>query len=192
MEFNINKYDNGKYVMHVKTKEEYDDFLKHLRDIGSCRYGSANVFGVYKQDTCLNFDCGTHCDIKWYKDHNFTILEWEDFMSKTFTMKNLKSGDIVKDRCGDIGIVNAEVGAILHVNHDDIAYFTSYHDNLTNRFNSSYDIVAVRRPATRDDFSLNAFKYELGKLVYERKEVEEMTLEQVCKALGKNIKIVKG
>lgn len=192
MEFNINKYDNGKYAMHVKTKEEYDDFIEYLRDIGRCKYGRANIFNVYKQDTCLNFACGTHCDAKWYKDHNFTILEWEDFMSKTFTMKNLKSGDIVKDRSGDIGIVNAELGAILQPNSDDTAYFTSYHDDLTNRFNSDYDIVAVRRPVTRDDFSLNAFKYELGKLVYERKEVEEMTLEQVCKALGKNIKIVKG
>jgi hypothetical protein len=113
-------------------------------------------------------------------------------MSKTFTMKNLKSGDIVMDRSGDIGIVNAEVGAILQVNNDEVTYFTSYHDDLTNRFNAVYDIVAVRRPVTRDDFCSNAFKYEFGKLVYERKEVEEMTLEQVCKALGKNIKIVKG
>jgi hypothetical protein len=52
--------------------------------------------------------------------------------------------------------------------------------------------MAVRRPCTKGDCCFNAFEHNYGTLVYERKEVEEMTLEEVCKALGKEIKIVKG
>ena len=68
---------------------------------------------------------------------------------------------------------------------------STINDNLTHNALSDRDIVAVRRVDDPELVSFNAFKYEYGKLVYERKEVEEMTLEEVCKALGKEIKIVK-
>ena len=35
-------------------------------------------------------------------------------------------------------------------------------------------------------------EYDVMSLLWERVETEEMTLEQVCEALGKDIKIVKG
>ena len=68
-------------------------------------------------------------------------------------------------------------------------------DDLTNSFGSgNYDIVAVRRPKDKCDCCFDAFRYNAprGTLVYEQKEVEEMTLSEVCKLLGKEIKIVKG
>jgi hypothetical protein len=54
------------------------------------------------------------------------------------------------------------------------------------------DIMAVIRPVTIEDMSFDAFEKKLGRLVYEREETVEMTIEEVCKALGKNVKIVKG
>jgi hypothetical protein len=54
-----------------------------------------------------------------------------------------------------------------------------------------WDIVSVRRPLHKSDCLFDAFEKEFGALVYKRQEVEEMTLEQVCKLLGKEIKIIK-
>ena len=64
-------------------------------------------------------------------------------------------------------------------------------DDLTHVRDEEYDIVAVRRPRYKGDCMFKAFEFELGELVYERKEVEEMTLAEVCKLLGKEIKIIK-
>lgn len=38
------------------------------------------------------------------------------------------------------------------------------------------------KPAREDDMTL----------IWERKEVEEMTIEEICKALGKEIKVIEG
>jgi hypothetical protein len=69
-----------------------------------------------------------------------------------------------------------------------------YTGNLTSAFLDSDDIMEVRRARVGNHCTFNAFdKFYAAntELVYERKEVEEMTLEEVCKALGKEIKIVK-
>ena len=64
-------------------------------------------------------------------------------------------------------------------------------DDNSNKVNAELDVVAVRRPTKSEDCGFDAFDKELGELVYEREEVETMTLEDVCKALGKKIEIVE-
>lgn len=50
------------------------------------------------------------------------------------------------------------------------------------------DIVKVYQPISNKDYG----KYKIMELIWERKEpVEEMTMEEICKALGKTVKIVK-
>jgi hypothetical protein len=65
--------------------------------------------------------------------------------------------------------------------------------DLTHKHIKELDIVAVRRPLCASDCRLNVFTHSGGKLIYDRERdtVEEMTLAEVCKLLGKNIKIVK-
>lgn len=199
--FDIKKY-KGTYVMHTVTKEQYDEFCAYLESIGK-RWASGKSFAeeynydAYKEDTCINFGCDTmsvgFCDVEFYKNNTYTILEMEDFImpTKKFTKADLKTGDFIKLRDGCVGIVNAELGAIAYraSNRGDLCNYSS---DLKCIYQSCCDIMAVRRPMSKSDFSFDIFVYETGKLVYERKEVEEMTLEQVCKLLGKEIKIVKG
>lgn len=119
---------------------------------------------------------------------NFEDFDWSDFMSKKeFTKADLKNGDVVKLADGDIGIVIRDTDTIIYKEERDSMYYLS--DDLV--FDNGNKIVAVRRPIVNPDCSFTTFTYERGELVYERKEVEEMTLEEVCKALGKEIKIVK-
>lgn len=200
MEFDINKY-KGDYVMHVVTKEQYDEFCAYLDSIGK-RWTSGKSFAAeynydtYKEDTCVNFNCCTDSvafsNVESYKMFNYTILEMEDFTmpKKKFTKADLKTGDFVKLRDASVGMVNAELDSIIYSSErGDLA---NYNDNLQCRVAPNCDIIAVRRPMYKSDCTFNIFNDKRGNLVYEREEVEEMTLEQVCKLLGKNIKIVKG
>ena len=112
-------------------------------------------------------------------------------MNKKFTKEDLKTGDVVLRRNGSVEIVCLETGALIR--RDGFNILDELTDDLLSTFNDddSDDIIAVRRPKQPYHCQFCAFDKELGELVYERKEPEEMTLEEVCKALGKEIKIVK-
>ena len=200
--FDINDYP-GNYVMHCSTKKDAKTFCRYLSWSGKkwCdgdSYIHKNNYDVYGDKTCYNFNGGTFADIQCYFGPNAfypaTILEfndfdWSDFTMKNFTKKDLKNGDVVKHRDGQVQIVCVDTGTLIRPSSfNTISYLL---DDLTCPGDSSYDIVAVRRPCQPSDCQFDAFTCCRGKLVYERKEVEEMTLEEVCKALGKEIKIVK-
>lgn len=110
-------------------------------------------------------------------------------MKKEFTKADLKNGDFVKLRDNSVGIVLADIGAITFGHQ--VLCLNNLNNNLTSWHNSDCDIMAIRRPIKPSDCTCYIFDHKNGELVYERKEVEEMTLEEVCKALGKEIKIVK-
>lgn len=194
MKFNIDDY-KGNYVMHCKTEKEARDFLDYLDSIGKkwCSgksyLGNTN-WGIYTSNTIYEFNHGSYADTSYAERYGYTILEWSDFMNGEFTKADLKTGDVVKYRNGDVEIVNRELEMCILKNGwndlDDIR------NDLTSKVHQRYDIIAVRRPKDKGDCQFNAFEHKWGTLVYERKEVEEMTLAEVCKLLGKEIKIVKG
>lgn len=190
MKFNIDNY-KGKYVMHCKNQAELNNFIEYLKANGysdiipyhnsSCYYGE-NVY-YFNQPACWS-------SIAYAKQAGYAILEWSSFMN-TFTKADLKTGDVIQQKDGCVGIVNADLGtAITQGGWIDLSNFN---DDLTSNLivDRDFDIVAVRRPKTKGDCQFEAFQYKWGTLVYEREEVEEMTLAEVCKLLGKNIKIVK-
>ena len=190
MKFNINDY-KGEYAMHCKTEEEANSFCTYLNSVGrewctGSSYLDCTNYHCYKEDTAYAFNSGTFGDTDYYKDENYTILEWEDFMNNTFTKADLKTGDIVKLRSGKIGIVGMEHIIMLCAGYQPLY---RYNDDLTYVSYSPNDIVAVRRP-NKSFVEFDTFDNCQCTLVYERKEVEEMTLAEVCKLLGKNIKII--
>ena len=198
--FNIKNYP-GKYVMCCKTHEESQIFSRYLNSIGKTWLsgGSYLQLDYYSRcDQCIsyNFNNGTYDHLDYYKNEKYTILEFEDFdwsdfeMKKEFTKADLKNGDVIKRRDDSIEIVLVDTGTLLNEAYG--AYnLKDIHDDLTSNIGSSRDVIAVRRPTKWSDCCFGAFSRNEGTLVYERKEVEEMTLEEVCKALGKEIKIVK-
>ena len=111
-------------------------------------------------------------------------------MKRTFTKADLRGGDMVKRRDGQVCVVFAEVGAIAYQDGYDI--LEAYRDDLTNKHGyKDLDIIAVHRPTKGVECRFDCFEHNYVNLVSEREEVEEMTLAEVCKLLGKNIKIVK-
>lgn len=191
--FDINRYQ-GNYAMHCATEEEAKDFCKYLHEHGrTWRNGTIYIGNTYwfryEADTAYSFNQCEFATANYYKKMGYTILEWSDFMNKPFTKSNLKNGDVVLYRNKTVGIVITDLEVIVQPN--GYVRLDSIEKDLTNIINHDYDIVSVRRPFGAASCGYKAFEHDAGQLVYEHEEVEEMTLEQVCKLLGKNIKIIK-
>ena len=198
MKFNIDNY-TGKYIMHCKTEEEAKDFCDYMNSIGhkTCcnnEYRADTLWSFYGKELAFAFNLGSHCELSWYKTHwtEYTILEWEDFMNKEFTKADLKTGDVILRRDGDVEIAIKELRVLLR-NDGDYNRFGDINNDLTSIYEPCRDIIAVRRPTEDFHCTFSAFTHKRGILVYdrEREEVDEMTLAEVCKLLGKNIKIVR-
>ena len=196
MKFNIEDY-KGNYVMHCKTEEEAKDFCNYLDSLGRklChekKYTKNTCWQCFTDRTCYAFNDIEYSSLGYYERHGYTILEWSDFMDNKFTKADLKSGDVILRRDGNVEIVCIETGALIR--RDGFNILDELTDDLLSTFNDddSDDIIAVRRPKQPYHCQFCAFDEGLGELVYERgDEPEEMTLDEICKALGKEIKIVK-
>lgn len=198
MKFDINNY-KGKYAMHCETEAEAREFCNYLHNIGREWYTGESYLGptdwtTYKEDTVYYFNEGMFGSFNCGDVDSYTILEFSYFdWSKEFTKADLKTGDVVLRRNGEVEIVNYELGTLI-CKEGGYNLLSHFRDDLTHFSMKEYDIVEVRRPKEKCDCCFDAigpYDYRRGTLVYERKEVEEMTLEQVCKLLGKEIKIVK-
>lgn len=108
------------------------------------------------------------------------------------TKRDLKNGDIVLQRNGTVQIYIESLN-VFAVNNGGWNDVDKFNDDLTHPLGNSFDIVGVRRPHAKNDCQLDAFDNLYGELVYDRERdtVVEMTLAEVCAALGKNIKIIK-
>ena len=195
MQFDIRDYP-GKYVMHCKTKEEAKDFCQHLHDLGlkwstGTSYACCDNWEDHRTRTAYSFNTGQYANTDYFRGLHYTILEWEDFMKKKFTKNDLKTGDIVQYANGSTAIVIR--GLEVLTSKTGYMCLDRYTNDMTLGEDSCYNIVAVIRPDVASDCQFNAFVHGFGDLVYdrERDEVEEMTLAEVCKLLGKTIKIVK-
>lgn len=87
MKFNFDNY-NETYVMHCKTEEEKDEFLNLLMSLGK-NWNSGGSYSIsnwytYHNRTCYCFVGGTYCDIEYYKNEGYKILEWSDFSEHTY------------------------------------------------------------------------------------------------------------
>lgn len=106
-----------------------------------------------------------------------------------FTKCDLKSGDIVTFRNNQIGLVFTELNGVVFNGLCGQTDLSSINLHLFDVYDSDWDIVKVQRPKTIVQ-TLTEYWGE-APIIWEREETVEMTLAEVCKALGKNVKIVK-
>lgn len=195
MKFNIKNYP-GKYAMHCKSLKEAEEFRDCLREQGAFLWHDRSNNTLWHEhgiETVYFFNRGTYGSIYYASKNNYTILEWSQFETTApFTMSQLMDGDVVQLACGVAAIY------IKRLRCFTTGYSScsedSYTDEFIHREDKNLNIVAVRRPRSYNECRLDIFEEgaECGELIYEAKKerVEVMTLEQVCAALGKNVKIV--
>lgn len=196
MKFDITKYP-GKYCMHCATKAEAEEFEKCLRKQGSYLLSKDSSFlswSICGSGTVYFFNNHSYDHIDYAEEKGYVILEWKDFDNNdSFTKHQLVDGDVVMYATGVTAIYVGHFDCFT-TGYSETIHLNEYTDNLRNKHNVSYSIKAVRRPRNYAECRLDIFEEgkEKGVLIYSAtEEVEEMTMEEVCAALGKNIKIVK-
>ena len=109
-------------------------------------------------------------------------------LRKNFSKEELENFMLVVLRDGEKLIVCDDI--IIDENHEFLQ-LSSYNNELllNNRNNNKFDIMEIYIPKNachRLTFDLN-----YRDCIWKREETKEMTLSEICNALGYNIKIIK-
>ncbi len=199
------------YVREKKNKEEKNmreikkgDKVKIISDINENFYNDKIVGSIYTVD-CIKIEEKTGKSYAILKEttekpyiYNCKLVNEKE---KQFTKSDLKYGDIVElrnrekciyvERYRDLhscypssvydAIVSLEDGTAtpIFLYDDNLFYKKFFHVKYRDGEN---DIMKI--------LDMSEF-YKKTKWTWEREKTEEMTLEEVCKELGKDIKIVK-
>ena len=113
--------------------------------------------------------------------HVWDLRAFEELEGLVINKDDIKEGDIITLRNGDRLLIDAgkDVSDLSDENNNSVYSLDYYENDMTYRAgNSNYDIVKVERPV---EYSI----------VYDKEAVREMTVEEISKALGYEVKVVK-
>lgn len=193
------------YIREKKNKEEKNmreikkgDKVKIISDTNENFCNDRIVGNIYTVD-CIKIEGKTGKGYAILKEttarpyiYNCKLVDKKE---KQFKKSDLKNGDIVELRNGEryvyiekyndrfIYITDSDE-VIVNLKDGEYSRLANYDDDLRykGRGNCEYDIMKI--------LDMSEF-YRKQKWTWEREKTEEMTLEEVCKELGKDIKIVK-
>ena len=139
-------------------------------------------YGMCNEGTCYYGD-GEWSSLDIAEKYNYKILEWSDYMQKEFTKADLKDGMVVEQRNGNMYLVLAGKA----VRKGRCNRIDGYTDDLKWEGRTGYtggDIVKVYRitPESLGCIEDVFIKSNL-ELIWERKEPEKMTVEEMRKKL---------
>lgn len=111
------------------------------------------------------------------------------------TKDDLKTGMIIERRNKSLCLVLQTSGhGLMFLGEGFPWIFLSSEDSVKHDLtgeSSEYDVMVVYQPRSKADY-IPRIRYKKDwSTIWKREEPEEMTMEEVCKALGKTIKIVK-
>lgn len=168
------------YINCIKATSIEDFYGKALYDT---EYDK--IFNNNKMDKLENVV--VHCPEEWMTKVVNKLINKNKVMRK----EDLKSGMSVELRNGDVGLlVDTEFGLIIQYEAENWDYLNEYKEDLTCLNIKECDIVKVRKPLRPSEITRSYLK--MGRIIWERNEAKEMTVEEISKALGYNVKIVKG
>lgn len=121
-------------------------------------------------------------------DTNYFFAEEWLAPADDFTKADLRELDIVEFRNGRQALITMDIGFVNLV-VCGFTFGTWNNDLKDNTGVDKYDIMKVYRPT--DSLPLDKSKWKDLPVVYERTEVKEMTVEEISKALGYEVKVVK-
>lgn len=134
-------------------------------------YSRCLYWDKYREETCYLPSKGQYCDLSYYAEQGYEIIIIDELMDFQAKDKTFPRWMMVGDDERSIGSKRLVLYKLPH--------------------NALYPYIAVSGDCIEEyekgeEFSINIYKY-----AKEIDEPEEMTLEQVCKELGREIKIIK-
>ena len=153
-------------IVHCSTQDEANKFLAwadslNLTWCSEESYENTN-WGVYRKGTCYHLWSGGFSELSSYTDYSFEILSFQEALSNEIIV-----GEIVRVRSNDDEWINGELLAILP-------------EDISSRY------------ITRDpNDPTKARSWDKAIPVPVEPIIEEMTLDAICKELGRDIKVVK-
>lgn len=195
MKFDLTKFKNTKFVVWCKTKDDFDDFLNKLINMGAIEKNELQlmVWTCYRSNTCVLYDGEvlydtiTNCDnIVNYKNLIFDIKS---------DIPELHSGMIVERRDRQfLFVAESYDGKIFLMGDNEFDEICYYDNNLINTEDEDLDIVAIYKPLKGfEQRTLNGFidKSKRGiEPIWKRKEAKKMTLAQISEALGYEVEVI--
>lgn len=207
MEFNWEEFmdkDNN-IAVHCKTEEEAIDFCKQMDAHGmkwkdGDRYLEKNNWRNYREKTCYN-NQGEYGRIDGvYKEKNYKILEWSNYMIKN-PIDYLEYGYVVEFENGKLGMYmpsqndDCQNGDCFDLEvEDSCLYLKNYSRRKELKqyiySKSSYDVFKIYGYARYGSDS-RKLSIQNRPFIWERpKEVKKMTVSEICKELGYKVEII--
>lgn len=184
-DFDWEKFKKGKIAVHCDAEEKAKDFLKECYDYGIKWFPpdeNDTCWEEYKENTYYGCDC---FGLYYGNIHRNALntVEW----GVQENVPQLKDGMVVEVRNGALYLIRTNCNDLILSNELGFLYGSSYNDNLEVYGDKQFDIMTVYN--SQGCSLTNCFAPRHLKLLWKREEVEEMTLDEICKALGKKIKI---
>ena len=179
----------GKYVMWCKTEEEAKDFCRVMHESGrKWKSGDSYIkyprFSEHLTETCYNFNDDSYCYKNWYKIHGHTILKWENFMEKEFTLSDLKVGMLIENRGGERYIVAETIdGQLIGTNEDGFTELKNYNADMTFMWKGGeYRYCDIIKVYSKPKRNIKFYTYDTTNrdLLFQRKEPKELTMQEIA------------
>lgn len=180
--FDWDLFKKGNIVVLCNTREKNDNFLREAANHDIVPY---NYYEHYLEHTCYRcsvYHTLTFSPESYYKLNGFTIIEWNEF-------PNLKEGMVIKTRNGQKFYIRNHWRYGLIASSEKTWIECNDYDNELNLKNKVKEFDIMEIYDTNAVNIENLFEDSNLKLIWEREPAEEMTLKEVCEALGKKIKI---
>ena len=109
-----------------------------------------------------------------------------------FSKSDLESGMHIKLRKEDdwrivlLGTYEGDI--LLNEEGDDYLYLKDYNEDLTDQFDSQFDIVQVVRPCPRDILSPGRWSVCRPDYLYNREDTVEVSMEEIAEKFGVDVK----
>lgn len=204
MKFNWKEFmnKNNKIAVHCKTEEEAIDFCTKMDEHGmrwhsNRSYIDINYYNTYKEKTCYS-NQGEYGRIDGiYKEENYKILEWSNYMIKD-PIDYLEYGYVVEFENGELGMyMPSQNGDCFDLEGEkSCLYLKNYSRRKELKqciySNTSYDVLKIYGYAGYGSDS-RKLSIQNRPFIWERQEeAKKMTVAEICKELGYKVEIVEG
>lgn len=107
------KWKDIDVVMLCKTKEYAEEFCRlmhyqglswNIGDKFTKKYVTDSFWDAFKSSTAYDFNTGKFCNVEWYLEKDYTILDFEDYIDDSIDDCTDTTIYVLTQYCGNVGM----------------------------------------------------------------------------------------